>query len=385
MSATKRKLPTPTEPKVRLLRRLPARSLRWQYTENTDSDSDGYIGGSPLLATIQSKAGSGRGPAKQEDSEGSYFDGSEDDEDDETEKDNDKLGHKGALRKQGGDDTDENALPSVTIIPLERMRGPGSTEYVDFKMHPNSLMFLTELKVNNNRAWLKTHDDEYRRAFQDWKTFVERTTIAIISLDDTIPELPAKDVIFRIYRDLRFSDDKKPYKAHFSAAWSRTGRKGTYAHYYIHCEPRMSFIAGGIFAPSIEQLRRLRISIDERPRQWRRVMNETSLRQTFLPNVETGSERDEALKAFARENKELALKTKPKASGPSSIYIELLKLKKFTVSKRVPDELFCAEDTQGRVTEILRPLFGFVTFLNSIVMPDGDSDDLEDDSPQDDA
>jgi hypothetical protein len=49
-------------------------------------------------------------------------------------------------------------------------------------------------------------------------------------------------------------------------------------------------------------------------------MNETSLRQTFLPNVGTGSERDEALKAFARENKELALKTKPKASGPPSIY-----------------------------------------------------------------
>ena len=103
-----------------------------------DSDSDGYIGGSPLLVTIQSKAGSGIGPAKQEDSENSHFDGSEDDEDDETEKDNDKLRHKGALRKQGGDDTDENALPSVTIIP--------STEYVDFKMQPNSLMFLKNSK-----------------------------------------------------------------------------------------------------------------------------------------------------------------------------------------------------------------------------------------------
>src|SRR3954470_6776241 len=119
MSATKRKLPTPTEPKICLLRWLPARSRRWQYTENTNSDSDGYIGGSPLLVTIQSKAGNGRGPAKQEDSEDSYFDSSEDDEDDETEKDNDKLRHKGALRKQGDDDTDENALASVTIIPLE--------------------------------------------------------------------------------------------------------------------------------------------------------------------------------------------------------------------------------------------------------------------------
>jgi uncharacterized protein (DUF2461 family) len=83
----------------------------------------------------------------------------------------------------------------------------------------------------------------------------------------------------------------------------------------------MSFIAGGIFAPSIELLRRLRISIDERPRQWRRVMNETSLRKTFLPDVEIGSERDDALKAFARENKELALKTKPKASGQSSVSV----------------------------------------------------------------
>jgi hypothetical protein len=156
MSATKRKLPTPTKPKIHLLRRLPTRSRRWQYAENTDSDSDGYVGGSPLLATVQSKAGSGRAPAKQENLEDSYFDGSGDDENDATEKDNVKLGHKGALTKQGGGDTGDNALPSVTIIPLERMRGPGSTEYVDFRLHPNRLMFLTELKVNNNRAWLKS-------------------------------------------------------------------------------------------------------------------------------------------------------------------------------------------------------------------------------------
>jgi uncharacterized protein (DUF2461 family) len=55
--------------------------------------------------------------------------------------------------------------------------------------------------------------------------------------DHTIPELPVKDVIYRIYRDMRFSSDPTPYKAYFSVSWSRTGRKGPYAHYYLHVQP----------------------------------------------------------------------------------------------------------------------------------------------------
>lgn len=56
------------------------------------------------------------------------------------------------------------------------------------------------------------HDGEYRRALKDWHSFVEETTMTIIDVDETIPELPVKDVSFRIHRDIRFSKDPTPYK-----------------------------------------------------------------------------------------------------------------------------------------------------------------------------
>lgn len=143
------------------------------------------------------------------------------------------------------DEDDEDAPPKVTIIPLEKLRDTGGVEYEDFKVHKNTLLFLKDLKANNRRPWLKckhdqllnnvqqfadpgkrtAHDGEYRRALQDWNSFVERATESIIEVDETIPELPVKDVIFRIHRDIRFSKDPTPYKVSFEY------------HYFARCKP----------------------------------------------------------------------------------------------------------------------------------------------------
>lgn len=140
----------------------------------------------------------------------------------------------------------------------------------------------------------------------------------IIEADPTIPELPLKDVVFRIYRDIRFSNDPTPYKPHFSVAFSRTGRKGPYACYYVHCEPGSCFVGGGLWHPDASHLAKLRASIDERPRRWRRVLLEDGFRATFLPGAKRGDEKS-CLKAFCKANVENALKTKPKVSdGPFS-------------------------------------------------------------------
>lgn len=77
-------------------------------------------------------------------------------------------------------------------------------------------------------------------------------------------------------------------------------------------------IAGGIFAPNAQQLQSIRSSIDERPRRWRRILNENSLKQSFMPGIKTGSREEDALKYFVRENKDSALKTKPKVGSKSS-------------------------------------------------------------------
>ncbi|TLD28318.1 hypothetical protein PspLS_03597 [Pyricularia sp. CBS 133598] len=281
-------------------------------------------------------------------------------------------------KENDDDDDDEDNL--VTFIPHVKLRELDGVEYADEKLHKNTLLFLKDLKANNVRSWLKSNDAEYRRSLTDWNSFIETITPRIVDADDTIPELPAKDIVFRIYRDIRFSKDPTPYKPHYSAVWSRAGRKGPYACYYLHCEPGgRSFVGGGLWHPEAESLRRLRASIDERPRRWRKALVEDDrLRRTFLPKAKKGDEKS-IFKAFAVANANDALKKKPRDYPQDHRYIELLKLRNFTISKKIADDVFTSDDGVDQLMEIFGDMVGYVAHLNSIVMPeDGDDDDDDD-------
>ncbi|OLN85081.1 hypothetical protein CCHL11_06319 [Colletotrichum chlorophyti] len=281
------------------------------------------------------------------------------------------------------EEEDDDDGRKVTIIPHEKLRPLNGVEYADDTLHKNTLLFLKDLKANNKRSWLKSHDGEYRRALKDWQSFVETLSGKITEVDFTIPELPTKDLIFRIHRDIRFSKNPTPYKPHFSAAWSRTGKKGPYACYYVHLEPGSCFVGGGLWCPEAAPLQKLRQSIDERPRRWRRVLNEERFKKTFLPKAAKKGGEEAALKAFAEMNKGNALKTKPKGYLIEHRDIELLKLRNFTISKKVEDQVFCEENAQEAVCEVIAAMHPFITFLNSIVMPDLNLDDDEDSDDED--
>ncbi|KAK5661925.1 hypothetical protein OQA88_10035 [Cercophora sp. LCS_1] len=277
---------------------------------------------------------------------------------------------------------DEDAPPKVTFIPLPKLRDTDGIPYADDRLHKNTLSFLSDLKANNKRSWLKSHDPEYRRSLKDWESYATTVTDKIMELDPTIPELPFKDINFRIYRDIRFSNDPTPYKPHYAAAWSRTGRKGPYACYYIHVEPGHSFVGGGLWHPDGESVQRLRASIDERPRRWRRVLTDPTFTDVFFPEVAKAKSKDReavALKAFAAKNQENALKTKPKGFLAEHRDIELLKLRNFTVGKKVDEGLFTREGGQDEVVKVIGALVGFVTHLNRVVRPDPGDDDEESD------
>jgi hypothetical protein len=111
-----------------------------------------------------------------------------------------------------GDSNGEESDAQVKVIKLAPLRPEGSTPYSDDTVHKNTCLFLKDLKANNKRAWLKANDREYRRALKDWESFVVRLTEKLGEVDYTIPDLPPKHVIFRIYRDTRFSKDPTPYK-----------------------------------------------------------------------------------------------------------------------------------------------------------------------------
>ncbi|KAM3501173.1 hypothetical protein MY10362_005770 [Beauveria mimosiformis] len=293
------------------------------------------------------------------------------------------------------DDDDENRQMKVTIVPLEKLRDDGGVPYEDHKVHRNTLLFLKDLKANNRRPWLKSHDGEYRRAFKDWTTFVDLTTQTVSAADATIPELPSKDVVFRIYRDTRFSKDPTPYKPHFSAAWSRTGRKGPYACYYIHVEPgrrvgtssSSSFVGGGLWHPEAAHVQRMRRSIDRHPERWRAVLGEERFRRLFFPGVDGKKGVEAVVKAFVGKNQMNALKKKPMGYDATHRDIELLKLKNYTVGVPLDEEMLCKDNVQEVIGEYIRAMEGYITFVNSIVMPDpgldeSDSDDDDDDEDE---
>ena len=110
--------------------------------------------------------------------------------------------------------------------------------------------FLRELRENNDREWFNAHKKRYvelKAWFDEWVgKLIEKTA----GFDEEIEGLNVKDCVYRIYRDVRFSPDKSPYKTHFAAYLaSPGGRNSQRAGYYVHLEPDGSLLAGGLYCP----------------------------------------------------------------------------------------------------------------------------------------
>ncbi|CZT24595.1 uncharacterized protein RCC_10320 [Ramularia collo-cygni] len=272
------------------------------------------------------------------------------------------------------------------IIKKPKARPAGSTPYKDETIHPNTLLFLADLKVNNNREWLKLHDAEFRQAEKDWHSFVEKLTERLVEdVDDTIPELPVKDVVFRIYRDIRFSSDPTPYKPFFSASWSRAGRKGSYAHYYIQVAPPnhgKSFIGGGLWHPDAGPTAAMRNDIDRHPKNLKDILNNSELRTEFLGGAKDSKK---AVQAFVQENAGNALKTRPKGYSAEHPDIELLRLKNYTIGKKISNDEILGDAGMDRVVGLLKCLKPFITHCNSVVLPDDVDERDEGESQESDA
>ncbi|KAJ5365635.1 Conserved hypothetical protein CHP02453 [Penicillium concentricum] len=254
------------------------------------------------------------------------------------------------------------------IIAKPKARDAGKTPYQDETLHPNTRLFLIDIAGNNDRQWLKAHDPDYRAAKKDFETFVESLTPKIAEVDATVPELPIKDLVFRIHRDVRFSKNPLPYKTHFSAAWSRTGKKGPYAAYYVHFQPGSCFVGCGLWNPESEPLALLREDIDENSAGLKGVLRAPEMRREFLKGA---SDNDDAVvDAFTHHNRESALKTKPKGYEADNENIKLLRLRSFTIGKPITDDELTGDDAQEKIAALVGVMEPFVTYLNSVVMPD---------------
>ena len=130
-------------------------------------------------------------------------------------------------------------------------------------INKNILLFLNELKNNNNRDWFHANKPKYNEAKVEFENYINNLIPEIGKFDNEIKHLEAKECIFRIFRDVRFSKDKSPYKPNFGAYIVKGGKKSGNAGYYLHIEPENSFLGGGIYMPPSNILKAIRIEIYE--------------------------------------------------------------------------------------------------------------------------
>lgn len=212
-------------------------------------------------------------------------------------------------------------------------------------MKPSTLQFLKDLAANNNREWFGEHKDRYHLAQQDVSDFVESLIEEIGKFDEDILKIDPKKSLFRIYRDVRFSVDKSPYKTNFGAALAQklAGRK---AGYYLHIEPGKSFLAGGLYCPQPGELKVIRKEISANAQEFKAIIENTTFRNNF--------------RGLSVENK---LKRVPNDYEKEDPMAEYLKLKSFTVSHPVSDEQLLKPSAAADFAKIFKSLKPLNDFL----------------------
>jgi uncharacterized protein (TIGR02453 family) len=213
------------------------------------------------------------------------------------------------------------------------------------------LDFLTELKENNNREWFSENKSRYEILKSEFEVFSKDLIAAISVFDEEIKHVEAKDCIFRIYRDTRFSHDKTPYKTHFGVyIASGGGRKSQRGGYYIHLDPSESFVGCGVWCPQPDVLKALRQSVCDNIDELNAIRQEPEFSKYF--------------NEFFQEDK---LKTVPKGFPKDFVEPELLKLKHYLVSSVLTDQIIKSENCVSEIANILQCAYPFNKFLNYTV------------------
>lgn len=210
--------------------------------------------------------------------------------------------------------------------------------------------FLTELKNNNHKQWFDANKSWYLEVKAQFEAFVESLILHMAVHDPDLAYLSVRDCTYRIYRDIRFSPDKTPYKTNMGAYLVKGGKKSQLAGYYFHVEPGNCMIAGGLWMPEPNLLKKVRWGIYENIEE-------------FVSIIE-----DPAFKAFFPQIDEDAVLSRPPRDFPSDFpYIHLLKFKSYTVSHPLDDADVLAPDILERVVEAFCLLKPFVHFFNRVI------------------
>ena len=212
-----------------------------------------------------------------------------------------------------------------------------------------TLDFLTDLKYHNEREWFNANRKRYNEAKSEYERFVQALIERIVDFDPILKGLEAKNCMYRINRDIRFSPDKTIYKTHLGAFIVKGGKKNgdRFAGYYIHIEPgNNSMIAGGAYMPPMPWLTAIRNNIDEKGESFLKIINDPEFRAVF-GEIE-GEKLKGAPKGFSRDNR----------------YIELLRMKSYLASIIISDKDVLNTDFFDFTIEACKVMKPLNDFLN---------------------
>lgn len=241
--------------------------------------------------------------------------------------------------------------------------------YTNASMQPQSLAFLAQVAANNDRDWFHGHKDDYTRSRKDYESFVMSVMETLMRYDPELPQLEPNDVCFRLHRDIRFSNDKTPYKTHYASVFSRTGKKGPYAGYYIVLRSGSCRIGAGYF-PFGDR--------DTTPRKFQalrdEIANDSSRLKSRLCKIHrntgerlysaSSDDVEGVVNEFIRANEEHSLKRCPTGYDKNHPDVKLLMLKSYIISRDVPIEDLYKLNGAEIVGKMLAELTPWVHYLN---------------------
>lgn len=218
-------------------------------------------------------------------------------------------------------------------------------------LKPPTLQFLKQLEKNNNKSWFDSHRKEYDSAREDFTFMVTGLISGIAGFDKPIGHLMAKECLFRINRDVRFSKDKRPYKNNLAAYFNKGGKKSNGSGYYLHVEPGKSFAAGGIWMPEPEVLNHIRQEIDYSFTDFKKILSSGPFKKTFANGLAMGE----------------SLKRPPKGYDENNPAIEYIKMKSFVASKPIDDKDLLNKNAVKEITSIFNTMKPLIDFINRAV------------------
>jgi uncharacterized protein (TIGR02453 family) len=169
-----------------------------------------------------------------------------------------------------------------------------------------TLQFLKELKKNNERGWFEKNKDRFVAANENFIQFGQALINEVAKFDRSVAGLDAKQAVFRIYRDIRFSKDKSPYKTHFGAVLLGKGKSCGIAGYYLHLEPGNAFLAGGVHMAEPQNLKAIREGISAQGNKFLKIIRDKNFRKNFtiegekLVNVPRGFDKEDPMADFLK-------------------------------------------------------------------------------------